>query len=218
MGKVRDEQVAPALGNNQADAPKGKEADVGRDLRNVSPEQLQRQVQRQGGHRPPSTLQAPTTEVVKALMDQLVGLRNDPTGLARVAKKAAQRSQKVRPSKASGPGKSQKVPSKQQRENPLTPYSPNAQAATYSRGSGLPERFSHTPWGGGRDGANLPTSGKPFKFQGEGFSLKKLFSNSTTDIPLAWVQDAIGEWISAVINRPFDRTWIALGRYDKFRA
>jgi hypothetical protein len=110
-----------------------------------------------------------------------------------------------------------KIPS----DNPLATIGPKALPAVYQSGSLLRPVFSHAPWRGVRDGANLSTSGKPFAFASAGYNARAQFSADGSDIPEEWVaQNLDPEVHNARVNadRPFMRNLLAAGRYSHIRA
>jgi hypothetical protein len=105
-------------------------------------------------------------------------------------------------------------------DSPLATVGQNARAATFHRGTLMRKNFSHAPWNGGRDGANLPTSGKPFAFASPGFSAGRPFDARSSDIPEQWVSQNLGpEMHTARINsdKQYNRQLLAAGRYSFIR-
>lgn len=108
-------------------------------------------------------------------------------------------------------------------DSPLATIGPYARPAVFQRSSmvsgGLRGSYSHMPYNGGRDGANLSTSGKPFAFASAGYTAKTNFDPNGSDIPEEWADQMAGEMHNARTNQDHQylRTALASGRYSHIR-
>lgn len=194
QGSIRDKDVR----RDEAHGQEGSRADVAAHLRPLKDLSTNPDGQGRGSQ----GQERPSDSMVDALAYQIANLNQ--SGINR----AVRNLERV--------GQANAIPT----DSPLATVGPYARAATFHRGSLLRDKFSHAPWRGGRDGANLTTAGKPFAFQSPGFNAGRQFDAGSSDIPENWVAENLNPEVhNARINadKPYMRNLLAAGRYSHIR-